>query len=604
MTVRGVEHGVSGAVEVLRRRARKSGLATWRCDCAGRILSEPDDAGPIGMLMRSGPVSRLVSEAVRSWERGTDAASSGGASATAAAAGAAGGLAGTDDASGAGEALPNLMVVAEAGAEATPMHSGPLVAHPFPGCWLIGLEERARRERVGYTVVLALGREALGDEWFMAGCVSAQIDGEATRQSLRESAGFDAASVGALARLLGAMLEDLGRADEDQETIAGFTRQLTDGFEVIDLLYALGRSMHDIARPREFVELVAERLHSSMAFGWLAATWRNDAKASSLVGVDTLVRGASIAGEGALRELLPRLLAKQSGRLKPAVLSTLEGSALPGASQVLVQPIVRGGKLAGILALGEKGGEDPQVSSYDIHLLEAAAGYIGAFLDNAVLYADQQAMFMGTLRAMTAAIDAKDRYTRGHSERVALLSKQLALAVGLGADVAERLHICGIVHDVGKIGVPERVLGKPGKLSDEEFAHIKLHPEIGHTILRDIPLLEDILPGVMHHHERYDGKGYPAGLVGEAIPLYARIIALADTFDAMSSTRSYRSAMPREKVLAEFERCAGAQFDPALAKAFLTIDLAEYDAMVAAHRAANVPEHQPDAGDQASSPAS
>src|SRR5690606_26088192 len=157
---------------------------------------------------------------------------------------------------------------------------------------------------------------------------------------------------------------------------------------------------------------------------------------------------------------------------------------------------------------------------------------------------------------------AKDRYTCGHSERVAMLARRIAQAAGLSGPQAERVHICGLLHDVGKIGVPEAVLCKPGRLNDEEFALITQHPAIGHRILKDIPMLEDVLPGVLHHHERFDGRGYPSGLAGQQIPLIARIIALADTFDAMSSTRSYRPAMPRERVLAEITREAGSQLDP------------------------------------------
>jgi HD-GYP domain-containing protein (c-di-GMP phosphodiesterase class II) len=142
-----------------------------------------------------------------------------------------------------------------------------------------------------------------------------------------------------------------------------------------------------------------------------------------------------------------------------------------------------------------------------------------------------------------------------------------------------------MVHDVGKIGVPEAVLCKAGKLTDEEFAAIKKHPEIGHRILRDIPQMEDELDGVLHHHERYDGRGYPYGLKGDRIPLSGRIIAIADTFDAMSSTRSYRSAMPRATVLAELQRSAGTQLDPALVPLFVKLDLGTYDRMVSEHAA-------------------
>ncbi|MCA9296312.1 MAG: HD domain-containing protein, partial [Phycisphaerales bacterium] len=142
---------------------------------------------------------------------------------------------------------------------------------------------------------------------------------------------------------------------------------------------------------------------------------------------------------------------------------------------------------------------------------------------------------------------------------------------------------------VGKIGVPEAVLMKPGRLTDDEFALVKLHPEIGHRILRDIPQLDDVLPGVLHHHERWDGKGYPHHLVGEEIPMVARLIGLADAFDAMSSTRTYRASMSRETVLEEIRRGAGLQFDPHLVEAFLGLDFSTYDRMIVEHAADGLP---------------
>jgi HD-GYP domain-containing protein (c-di-GMP phosphodiesterase class II) len=153
--------------------------------------------------------------------------------------------------------------------------------------------------------------------------------------------------------------------------------------------------------------------------------------------------------------------------------------------------------------------------------------------------------------------------------------------------LVEQYRIAGLVHDVGKIGVPEAVLTKPGRLTDEEFDQIKLHPQIGHNILRDIPSLAPVLPGVLSHHERWDGRGYPHRIAGEEIPLIARVLALADTFDAMSSNRSYRPALPREKVLAEILRCGGTQFDPALSPVFVQLDLADFDEALQQHREAD-----------------
>ncbi len=132
-----------------------------------------------------------------------------------------------------------------------------------------------------------------------------------------------------------------------------------------------------------------------------------------------------------------------------------------------------------------------------------------------------------------------------------------------------------------KIGVPEAVLCKAGRLTEEEFAAIRQHPQIGFRILRDIPQIRDLLPGVLCHHEAWDGHGYPAGIAGEEIPLLARIVAICDSFDAMSSSRTYRSAMPREKVFEELDRCRGSQFDPSIVSVFLGMDFTEYDRLLA-----------------------
>ncbi len=429
-------------------------------------------------------------------------------------------------------------------------------------------------------LALALSPTCLEEEWFEVISAMGGLEVRSAQRLVEPMCRHRPESVPALRRTLGWMIDDLARVCDDQVTISGFTRQLTEGFETIDALYYLGRSMNVLSRPREFFDNGVSRLHASMSFGWLAAYFAFEPDAAQVAG-DRLLHCGPLPGDpativGALRGLLAN--APRSGA--PVVTSSVPG--LPGdVGQVVVLPIVRGERLLGAVLAGDKRGEDPIVSSYDTHLLEAAGGYFGAFLENAMLYARQQAMFMGTLSALTSAIDAKDRYTCGHSSRVAHLSSLIARAAGLGEDAAERLNICGLVHDVGKIGVPEAVLTKPGKLTDEEFGLIKMHPEIGHRILRDIPMLNDVLPGVMHHHERWDGRGYPHGLRAEQIPLVARIVGLADTFDAMSSSRAYRPAMPREKVMAELVRSAGTQLDPALVPLFVTLDLSAYDQMVA-----------------------
>lgn len=179
------------------------------------------------------------------------------------------------------------------------------------------------------------------------------------------------------------------------------------------------------------------------------------------------------------------------------------------------------------------------------------------------------------VQSLALAVEAKDPYTKGHSERVAEISEHLAVVMGLSHADADRIRIAGVLHDIGKIGVPEAVLQKQGKLTDAEYEVIRKHPVDGHNILSPLNFLTDILPAVYHHHERYDGKGYPGKLAGAEIPLWARIIQVADTFDAMTTNRPYRKAFDKAYATGEVVHCAGTQFDPAVSQALAQIMKAE-----------------------------
>ena len=180
-------------------------------------------------------------------------------------------------------------------------------------------------------------------------------------------------------------------------------------------------------------------------------------------------------------------------------------------------------------------------------------------------------MSMQIVQTLVKTIDAKDSYTNGHSARVAQYSGRLAKRSGFKEGERGRLEYTARLHDVGKIGVSDAILNKKGKLTEEEYAIIKEHSEIGAQILSTITELPDVAVGARYHHERYDGKGYPDGLKGEEIPLFARIIAVADSYDAMTSKRSYRDALPQELVRQEITRGIGTQFDPRIAKLMLII---------------------------------
>ena len=324
-----------------------------------------------------------------------------------------------------------------------------------------------------------------------------------------------------------------------------------------------------------------------LPYAWVAAIIQDEQRDPSFRRARVAVAGAPGRTTQAVRELGQALLLRAEPGQSIITAPELDGG-LPGLDgTVIAQPIVNDGRVIGLLVAAEKSGTDPAASSMDIKLVCAAASHMEIFLENAGLYEDLNAMFLGTLESLTASIDAKDKYTCGHSRRVAMLTRQLAAASGCDSNTLHRMHIAGLVHDVGKIGVPERVLVKPGNLDDEEVEWIRRHPEMGHRILRDIPKFDDVLAGVMHHHERWDGGGYPAGLSGEKIPLVARMISIADAFDAMTSSRTYREGMSRELVLAEMRKCAGTQFDPELVPIFVSLDFTEYDRMVEDHTAAD-----------------
>jgi response regulator RpfG family c-di-GMP phosphodiesterase len=179
-------------------------------------------------------------------------------------------------------------------------------------------------------------------------------------------------------------------------------------------------------------------------------------------------------------------------------------------------------------------------------------------------------MYVRSVDAMIRALEAKDLYTRGHSQRVTMYSVAIGKRMGMSDAGLENLRRASILHDLGKIGVREVVLNKPGRLNDDEFLEIVRHPEVATQILDPIPFFQPLLPAILHHHERFDGKGYPSHLAGGEIPIESRIMAIADTFDAMTSTRAYRKALPVEAANSEIVRGAGTQFDPEIVPLFLS----------------------------------
>jgi len=203
-----------------------------------------------------------------------------------------------------------------------------------------------------------------------------------------------------------------------------------------------------------------------------------------------------------------------------------------------------------------------------LKLLHILVDFFSLSLENAYLFDDLKSAYFDTIKAITNSIEARDPYTKGHSERVARFSKAIAEELNWDKNEIELIDWGGMLHDVGKIGIPDSILNKPEKLTNDEYNKIKLHPLIGAQIVKDISFLESVIPYILEHHERFDGKGYPGGVAGENISIKGRLLAVADAFDAMTSDRPYRKALKPEDALKEISRNRGTQFDPEIALAF------------------------------------
>jgi HD-GYP domain-containing protein (c-di-GMP phosphodiesterase class II) len=221
---------------------------------------------------------------------------------------------------------------------------------------------------------------------------------------------------------------------------------------------------------------------------------------------------------------------------------------------------VAGGSVGWLVAVNPI--DDRPINESDLERLQYVASLIATQLANARIYADLKGLLFGVIRGLTAAIDAKDPYTSGHSERVARIAARLGEELGMSPAQRSDLYLTGLLHDVGKIGIDDQVLKKNGPLTPDEFRQIQSHVEIGVTILKDLKKLSHILPGVKHHHESLNGTGYPDRLAGDDIPFEARILAVADAYDAMSSNRPYRKRLSLAQIDRIFQEGRNTQWDP------------------------------------------
>ena len=471
-----------------------------------------------------------------------------------------------------------------------------VILEVIDGVWLVTMNQVGPKNRysdvensfrIPIAGVLLINRSVVCGTQFMQIASKAGIDFGLLLSSFDMSKAYTDIELSRLTSTLNWIVSDALKIENNYQELQSMGSQLGETYEELSLLYKLTTSMTMDKPPIHFLEEALDELQVVVGVKWFSLKLTDeDHRLVDLCG-KTINAGPVPEGIN-VYELLKNISDTKS--IDPYGSLIIEDTVNYGvdglseyAHHMLFIPLICDGKCIAVLCGGDKR-DKSAINSVDFKLCNALTNSLSIFLENVMLYADMQAMFMGTLHSLTSSIDAKDSYTRGHSERVAMMAKKLAEAAGLDEQTVERVYISGLVHDVGKIGVPEIVLSKPGKLTDEEYDMIKKHPEIGAKIIEDIPRMQDLIPGVLCHHERYDGRGYPYNLVGKEIPLFGRLIGLADAFDAMSSTRSYRQKLDHTHVLNEIRKCSGTQFDPELAEVFVNLDFTEYFEMIVCHR--------------------
>lgn len=360
-------------------------------------------------------------------------------------------------------------------------------------------------------------------------------------------------------------IEQQERRDQQRELeFEQLSDQLEQMYEEISLMHALTRNLQISRGPAELAELCLLRMHDLIrATGnviWIAEK--------------SGTRHFLVRGELPFDELgMARLVASFDGHdwSTPLVRNNVAGTALandfPKLRNLILVPVAEGQRRFGwIVCSNHVAGKE--FGTIEASLIRSIAAILGTHLRNIELYQEHEELLLSFVRSLVSTIDAKDPYTRGHSERVAIFARRLGEECELSNEEIQDLYLSGLLHDIGKIGVDDGILRKTGKLTEEELEAIRQHPMIGYSILSGLKNLQPILPGVRNHHESYDGAGYPDGLAGESIPLMARILAVADSYDAMKSDRPYRSGMSREKIEAIFRQGAARQWDARVIDAY------------------------------------
>lgn len=366
-----------------------------------------------------------------------------------------------------------------------------------------------------------------------------------------------------------------------EQEVQSLTEQVTRDFEELALLQSLAVSMDLRNATPEPLALMLDflpKLPLSTMCQAVALVPNLDAIVDddpSTANRDTLWSGEPLVEDQICRKVID--VFGEKALTDPVVMNNLPGDLIdPRIRDLIVVEIRHADRLAGWLVAcnhvkptGTLPGIRDGFTTIEANLILTAGSILATQLHNTRLLRQKEQLFTDVVRAMVNAVEARDDYTCGHSERVALFAQELAHQAGMSVSDCDRIYLTGLLHDVGKIAVPDAVLQKPGLLNAEERSVIETHPDVGWRILYPlVNQLSEVLPGVLFHHERIDGKGYPDGLVGDSIPLDGRILAISDAYDAMTSDRPYRSGMPQETAEEILRSGAGSQWDAELIEHF------------------------------------
>lgn len=348
-------------------------------------------------------------------------------------------------------------------------------------------------------------------------------------------------------------------------------------YQILFTLHKIGRAMNQVFDLRELLNLILDMIIKLMNAerGFIMLL---DSKTGELIPTVTRRMATSVDNEDAA--MISSSIAKKVATEGKPILTTdaqmdprfKEGQSIFSYNirSVMCVPMMAKDSILGVLYIDNRQASGC-FSVEDLDFLQGFAATSAIAIERTKMYDELEESYLSSIQVLANVLDSHDPYTHGHSERVMSYSVMIAKEMSLSEKQVKDIKYAALLHDIGKVGISKDIINKDGRLSDDEFLQIKSHPEAGYKIARPIGFLKDKLSAVRYHHEKYDGSGYPEGLKGDNIPLDARIVAVADTFDAITSTRSYRKAKTMEFAVGEIQKNAGTQFDPRVVEAFLRL---------------------------------